>query len=348
MEDWARRIREGDTRALARAATALENGDAAAAGLLRELSEHADRATVLGITGPPGAGKSSLVDAIARALRAEGRTVGIIAVDPSSRATGGAILGDRIRMIAHHADPGIFIRSMATRGSLGGLARATRDLALLLAGAGWNFVIIETVGVGQGEVEIAGLAQVTAVVLVPGMGDDIQTIKAGIMEIADLFVINKADLPGADRVEREVQAMLNLAQRKDGWTPPIVRTVATAGSGVSELLAAVRRYVASGLSAGRPALPDVELAGENLGAAARSLDAALRFYEQRLGMPVSARIGQSGASVALQVPDLPAAAMRLRESGAQLAREAEGSSVFVLPGSAGVVVELNQQEEVPH
>jgi LAO/AO transport system kinase len=348
MEDWARRIREGDTRALARAATAVENGDPSAAALLREVSAHGGGATIFGITGPPGAGKSSLVDAIARALRSEGRTVGIIAVDPSSRTTGGAILGDRIRMIAHHADPGIFIRSMATRGSMGGLARATRDLAALLDAAGRDFVIIETVGVGQGEVEIAGLAQVTAVVLVPGMGDDIQAIKAGIMEIADVFVVNKADLPGADRVEREVQAMLGLAQRADGWTPPIVRTIATEGSGVADLLAAVRSYQAWGAQTNKLTFRHPEPGAGEFGAAARSMQAALRFYEQRLGMRVSARIGQSGASVALQVPDLPHAVQRLREAGARVSNEPEEGSARVLAASGGVVLELIQQEELPH
>ena len=237
MTDWARKIAEGDTRALARAATGIENRDPRALEVLRELQPRAGNALVVGITGPPGAGKSTLVDAIARELRRQGRTAGIIAVDPSSRRTGGAILGDRIRMLDHHADPGIFIRSMATRGTPGGLAQATAGLATLLDAAGKDFVIIETVGVGQDEVEIAGVAQVTVVVLVPGMGDDIQAIKAGIMEIADVFVINKSDQPGAERMEREIQGMLSLGQ--DGHKPPIVRTVATEGTGVPELIEAV-------------------------------------------------------------------------------------------------------------
>src|SRR5713101_2957107 len=234
MQDWAGKIAAGDVRALARAATAIENGAPESGELLRELAPRGGRATVVGITGPPGAGKSTLVDALARAIRREGKTVGIVAVDPTSRISGGAILGDRIRMQAHHGDPGVFIRSMATRGAVGGLARATADLALLLDAAGKDYVLIETVGVGQDEVEVAGVADVTVLVLVPGMGDDVQAIKAGIMEIADVFVINKADHPGAERVESEIQGVLSLGHRPDGWAPPIVRTVATEGTGVDE------------------------------------------------------------------------------------------------------------------
>jgi len=215
---------------VARAATLIENRAAKAHSLLQELFSHTGKATVIGITGAPGAGKSTLVDKIAHQLRAESKQVGIIAVDPTSPYTGGAILGDRIRMLSHHADPGVFIRSMATRGWLGGLAAATTDMALLLDAAGRDFVLVETVGVGQDEVEIAKLADVTVVVLVPGMGDDVQAIKAGIMEIADVFLINKSDLPGADRLEREIKAMQSLSTRKDGWVPPIVHTVAADGT----------------------------------------------------------------------------------------------------------------------
>ena len=197
---------------------------------------------MLGLTGPPGAGKSTLVDQLARFYRKDNRTVGIIAVDPTSPYTGGAILGDRIRMQDHFSDPGIYIRSMATRGSLGGLARTTADVATVLDASGRDIIMIETVGVGQDEVDIVRLADVTIVILVPGMGDDVQTIKAGIMEIADIFVINKSDRDGADHVEREIRALQSLAMRRDGWTPPIVKTVASQGTGIEELAGAISNY----------------------------------------------------------------------------------------------------------
>jgi LAO/AO transport system kinase len=239
MAGSADQILSGDRRALARAATLIENRRPEAETLLQELFPHTGRALVLGVTGPPGAGKSTLCDQLAQELRARRKTVGIVAVDPTSPYSGGAILGDRIRMQQHHADPGVFIRSMATRGWLGGLARATMEMTLLLDAAGFDVVMVETVGVGQDEVEIARLAEVTLVVLVPGMGDDVQALKAGIMEIADVFVINKADLPGSDKLERELKASMSLAHRPDGWTPAIVATVATEGKGVAEVWTAV-------------------------------------------------------------------------------------------------------------
>jgi LAO/AO transport system kinase len=217
--------------------TAIENGDSKALSMLDTLEP--GHARIVGITGPPGAGKSTLVDAMAREIRSQGKTVAILAIDPTSRRTGGALLGDRIRMQQHDADPGVFIRSMATRGESGGIARATADVARLMSASGKDYVLIETVGVGQDEVEIASLAQVTVVVLVPGMGDDVQTIKAGIMEIADIFVINKSDLPGADTVQHELQAMLSLAE---GHKPPIIRTVAKDGTGLPDLLAAIETH----------------------------------------------------------------------------------------------------------
>jgi LAO/AO transport system kinase len=209
---------------------------------MKALFPHSGRATVIGLTGSPGAGKSTLVDQLAREYRKENKTIGIVAVDPTSPYTGGAILGDRIRMQAHHADTGIYIRSMATRGFLGGLAPATADVATLLDAAGKDMIMVETVGVGQDEIDIVRLADVTVVILVPGMGDDVQTIKAGIMEIADIFVINKSDREGAERVEREIRAMQTLAIRHDDWTPPIVKTVATDGSGIPELVKTIASY----------------------------------------------------------------------------------------------------------
>jgi LAO/AO transport system kinase len=244
MTEWSCKILSGDPRALARAATAIENRSAAAESLLKELFPHTGRASIIGITGAPGAGKSTLTDRLVHELRREHKAVGVLAVDPTSPYTGGAFLGDRIRMLSHHGDPGVFIRSMATRGHLGGLAAATTDMALLLDAAGKEFVLIETVGVGQDEVEIAKLADVTVVVLVPGMGDDVQAIKAGIMEIADVFVINKSDQPGPDRLEREILALQSLSTRPDKWTPPLVRTIATEGQGISETLAAIRSFLA--------------------------------------------------------------------------------------------------------
>jgi LAO/AO transport system kinase len=235
-------VRAGDPRALARAISAVEDGTPESLKLLKALFPYSGKAQVIGITGAPGAGKSTLVDQLAREYRKRQHTVGIIAVDPTSPYSGGAILGDRIRMISHHADPGIFIRSMATRGFLGGLARATTDVSTVLDASGKDTVLIETVGVGQDEVDIVRLADVTALILVPGMGDDVQTIKAGIMEIADVFIINKSDREGADRVEREIRAMQSLAMRKDSWTPPIVKTVATDGRGIPELAAAIANY----------------------------------------------------------------------------------------------------------
>jgi LAO/AO transport system kinase len=238
------RLRSGEPLALARAISAVENRAPGSSELLKALFPHTGKARIVGLTGAPGTGKSTLVDQLAKHYRKEDDTVGIIAVDPTSPYTGGAILGDRIRMQDHHADPGIYIRSMATRGSLGGLARTTADVATVLDASGRDRILIETVGVGQDEVDIVRLAEVTVVILVPGMGDDVQTIKAGIMEIADIFVINKSDHDGAERVEREIRAMQSLATRHDGWTPPVVKTVATKGSGTKELAEAIAGYEA--------------------------------------------------------------------------------------------------------
>ncbi len=232
----------GDVRALARAISMVENRAPGWSELLKALFPHSGKARVLGLTGPPGAGKSTLVDQLARFYRKKNRTVGIIAVDPTSPYTGGAILGDRIRMQEHFSDPGIYIRSMATRGSLGGLARTTADVTTVLDAAGRDLIMVETVGVGQDEVDIVRLADITILILVPGMGDDVQTIKAGIMEIADIFVINKSDRDGAEHVEREIRTLQSLATRQDGWTPPIVKTVGSEGSGIEQLAGVISEY----------------------------------------------------------------------------------------------------------
>jgi LAO/AO transport system kinase len=364
---------EFEQRVLARMATGVENRDPHALAMVHMLKP--GHARVVGITGPPGAGKSTLVSALTAELRKQGKTVAVIAVDPSSHRTGGAILGDRIRMQEHYGDPGVFIRSMATRGITGGLARATADMVQLMDAAGRDYVIIETVGVGQDEVEIAGLAQVTVVVLVPGMGDDVQAIKAGIMEIADIFVINKADQPGAERVEREIRE-----EHK-----PIVRTVATEGKGIAELFDLIAE------APNRAATVRERWGGamiDHLGIAVPNLEAALGFYET-LGLAVAHRetvgtekvhvamlpTGESRIEllepaapdspiakflekrgpglhhVALKVPDLAAAVERLRASGARLLNEPRQGAgghlyVFVHPASAGgVLLELIQESE---
>ena len=326
------------------------------------------RGIVVGVTGPPGAGKSSLVDAMAVLLRERNQTVAIIAVDPSSRATGGAILGDRIRMQRHHADPGIFIRSMATRGESGGLAETTANMVKLFRGSGFDWIIVETIGVGQDDIAIARLADVTVVVLVPGMGDDIQAIKAGILEVADVFAVNKADHPGAERAEQEIAAERGV---------PIVRTVATQAIGIAELIAAIE---AAPRRTKAPAL-DYEI--NHLGIAVKSIDAALKFYEQQLGMTarretvkhekvhvamLPARIelleaiepdstiakfiekrGEGLHHVALSVPDLPALVAKLTAAGTRVLgtpqRGAGGHLyVFVHPASTGgVLLELIQK-----
>jgi len=242
MAEWEDRLRAGDARWLARAISSVVEIAPGAEALLQAAYRLGGRARVVGITGPPGSGKSTLVDALARRYRSAEETVGIVAVDPTSPFTGGAILGDRIRMQAHHADPGIFIRSLATRGALGGLAQAAAEVVALLDAAGRQRILVETVGVGQDEVDIVQLADVTVVVLVPGMGDEVQAIKAGLMEIADIFVINKAER-GPERLEQEIKAMLSLAPKTDGaqsWRTPIVRTIATEGTGVEALQAAVQ------------------------------------------------------------------------------------------------------------
>jgi LAO/AO transport system kinase len=355
-----------DARELARLATQIENG----APFPDSLPE--GNGITIGITGPPGAGKSTLVDALTAELRRRGKTVAIIAIDPSSRATGGAILGDRVRMQRHYSDPGVFIRSMATRGATGGLARTSSLLSRLFRSAGFDFVIVETVGVGQDEIDIAALADVTVVILVPGMGDDIQAIKAGVMEIADIFVINKADRPGVDQLQHDIETHL-----------PVYRTIAIDGTGIPELVTDLET---------RPRkthVPNLQWSIDHLGIAVRSIDEALPFYTEHLALPVLARetvehekvnvaMLPAGAAriellepldptstiakflekrgpglhhVAMRVPDLNAIVQRLETGGIQiLGKPQRGAGghlyVFVHPAqTGGVLWELIQDQE---
>jgi LAO/AO transport system kinase len=305
FEEWASGVRRGDARALARAITAVENREAAAEPLLERVFPASGKSFLIGVTGAPGTGKSTLVDRLAAGYRSAGRTVGIIAVDPSSPYTGGALLGDRVRMQGHAGDSGIFIRSMATRGFLGGLARATADVALLLDAAGKEIVIIETVGVGQDEIDVVRLVDCTLVLLVPGMGDDVQSLKAGLMETADIFVLNKAEREGADRLQQQIEAMLELApsQAQERWKPPVVRTTATEGAGVPDLITRIGEFqkdVSQNAAPGSRAMEHwkrrlfvmleehlLERAVHKLGGE-RSLDALARDVAQRRANPYTA------------------------------------------------------------
>lgn len=281
--DLAAQVLAGSHQAAARLISLVENGEREGLAALRALYPHTGRAHSVGITGPPGAGKSTLVDAFTRRLRDEGSTVGIVAIDPTSPFTGGAVLGDRVRMQDHAADPGVFVRSMATRGALGGLAPATADVTHILDALGCAVILIETVGAGQGEVDVAAAADTVIVVTVPGLGDTVQTLKAGIMEIGDLFVVNKADRPEADRTVTGIKMMLGLAPERD-WRPPVLKTVAVSGEGVEEVLLAVRAHHAHLETSG----------GLRQRRRERLRREVLRAVEERIRAEVLARTRQGG------------------------------------------------------
>jgi LAO/AO transport system kinase len=311
------RILAGDVRAVARAASLIENGTQTGRELLELLRPFTGRARTIGLTGPPGAGKSTLASAMTRVLRRLGKKTGVIAVDPSSPVSGGALLGDRIRMQEHHSDEGVFIRSLATRGQRGGLAAAAFEVASLLDAAGFDAVLIETVGAGQDEVDIWGRADVTIIVLVPGLGDDVQALKAGIMETADIFAINKSDLPGAERVEQAIRQMQSLDVRESGKQAPAQRVVASQGTGVEELVTLAlqiepwRRTSATSLAHSGNATID------HLGIAVNGIEEALQFYVHQLGLTLNQRETVSAEKVNVAMLAVGEARIELLEAAGQ-------------------------------
>jgi LAO/AO transport system kinase len=289
------RARQGDARAVARLISLVEDGAPELPEVAAALAPYSGSAQVVGLTGAPGVGKSTTTNELVRALRETGRRVGVLAVDPSSPFTGGAILGDRIRMQEHTGDPGVYIRSMSSRGQLGGLAAATPQAVRVLEGAGCDVVLVETVGVGQAEVEIASLADTTLVLVAPGMGDAIQAVKAGILEIADVFVINKADRPGADNTYRDIQGMLALGERAAGeWRPQVVRAVAVRNEGLDDVLAAIEKHRAWLSDTGNLAVRREKRAAVEVEAIALGTLRA-RMGSLREGTPLSALAGRVAA-----------------------------------------------------
>ncbi|HEV2710558.1 MAG TPA: methylmalonyl Co-A mutase-associated GTPase MeaB [Edaphobacter sp.] len=322
VDGMVERLRAGEVRTLARAVSLVEDGSAAGVELVKACRKFADGALRIGVTGPPGAGKSTLVDQMVRLLRHQGQTVGVVAVDPSSPYTGGALLGDRIRMQELSGDVGVYIRSMASRGAKGGLAAAVDDVCVVMAAAGRQVILIETMGVGQDEVEVAAVADVTVLVLVPGMGDEVQSLKAGVMEVADIFVVNKSDREGAEQVETEILAMQALAANREEWVSPVVRTVATSGVGVSELMDAVRRFAAledTLRGTRRVGLNVRGLRLDHLGVAVKSIAAARGFYEA-LGLVV-------GDEETVEHEQVKTAMLPLGESRIELLEATEEDSV---------------------
>jgi LAO/AO transport system kinase len=306
----AERVLAGDPRSMARAISLIEDEHPSSADLVRAIFEHTGRAYLVGVTGPPGAGKSTLVDRLIAEIRRQHTTVGVIAVDPTSPFTGGAVLGDRVRMQTHASDPGVFIRSMATRGHLGGLSRATNDAALVLDAAGKDVIIIETVGVGQDEVDIIRTADISIVTLVPGTGDEVQALKAGIMEIADIFVVNKSDRDGADRLVAAIETNLALqSYAPDRWRPPVLKTVATSGAGVSELLATAWRFREWAQEARSPRTRALSSLSPGAGSTAQSTAGQRREArsEHRLRELISQRFMENGGPPDLPVPPASAA-----------------------------------------